>query len=62
MANYGKRPDGTMKGTGWLGELKMQDGSDSVATELSAGYEIEQKIADGKTEAIKAYRKKIGFR
>jgi hypothetical protein len=43
MASYGKRVDGTWKGSGWLGELKMQDGSDNVATELSAGYEVDGK-------------------
>jgi|GEM_PF-1004763 len=38
---YGKRNDGTEKGSGFLGELKMQDGSDSVATEISIGVEID---------------------
>jgi hypothetical protein len=32
-ADYGKRPDGTNKGTGFFGELKLPDGS--VATEYS---------------------------
>ena len=31
--DYGKRPDGTNKGTGYLGELKLPDGS--VATEYT---------------------------
>jgi hypothetical protein len=32
-SNYGKRPDGTEKGSGWLGEIKLPDGS--VATEYT---------------------------
>ena len=32
-ANYGKRPDGTDKGSGYLGPLKLPDGS--VATEYT---------------------------
>jgi hypothetical protein len=32
-ANYGKRPDGSVKGKGFLGELKLPDGG--VATEYS---------------------------
>lgn len=31
--NYGKRPDGTKKSTGFLGEIKLPDGS--IATEYS---------------------------
>lgn len=34
-ANYGSRSDGTNKGSGWLGEIEMTDGSGSVMTELS---------------------------
>lgn len=41
--NYGLRPDGTAKGTGYFGELKMQDGSDNVATEISVGIEVDGK-------------------
>jgi hypothetical protein len=33
LANYGKRPDKTQKGRGYLGELKLPDGN--VATEYS---------------------------
>lgn len=33
LTNYGKRPDGTEKGSGWLGEIKLPDGS--VATEYT---------------------------
>lgn len=40
---YGKRPDGTNKGSGFLGELKMRDGSNSVATEMSIGVDIDGK-------------------
>ena len=36
-ANYGKRPDGTDKGSGWLGELKGPDGRPS--TELSIQFD-----------------------
>lgn len=37
VKGYGKRADGTEKGTGFFGELKMKDGSGSVATEISIG-------------------------
>lgn len=40
---YGKRPDGTDKGAGYLGELKMTDGSDRVVTEMSIGVQIDGK-------------------
>lgn len=40
---YGKRPDGTEKGSGWLGELKMKDGSGMIMTEYSMGVEIDGK-------------------
>lgn len=40
---YGKRVDGTEKGSGWLGELKMKDGSGRVATEISVGVELDGK-------------------
>ena len=33
--NYGSRPDGTPKGPGYLGEIKMTDGSGRVMTEMS---------------------------
>lgn len=39
MADYGKRLDGTNKGTGWYGELPMQDGSNRVATEISLSFD-----------------------
>jgi hypothetical protein len=38
LSEYGKRPDGTQKGLGWLGMLPRPDGG--VSTELSAGVEI----------------------
>jgi len=41
--SYGKRVDGTEKGTGWLGELKMKDGSNRVMTELSLGFDVNGK-------------------
>ena len=40
---YGKRHDGTNKGTGWLGELTMTDGSDRTMTEFSVGVTIKGK-------------------
>jgi hypothetical protein len=43
---YGNRPDGTPKGSGYFGELKMRDGSGSVATELTAGVNIDGKETD----------------
>lgn len=41
LAFYGKRPDGTWKGTGWLGELKLPGGG--VAGEYSVGVGIDGK-------------------
>jgi hypothetical protein len=38
VGQFGARPDGTQKGTGWLGMLPRPDGG--VSTELSAGVEI----------------------
>lgn len=38
---FGKRIDGTNKGTGFLGELKMRDGSGNIMTEFSAGFEFD---------------------
>jgi len=37
--DYGTRPDGTKKGKGYFGELKMEDGSGSVATEISMNFD-----------------------
>lgn len=39
--SYGLRADGTEKGTGYFGELPMQDGSGKVATEISIGVNID---------------------
>jgi hypothetical protein len=41
MANWGNRPDGSSKGTGWLGALNMQDGSNKLATEMTIGVSID---------------------
>ena len=41
--DYGKRPDGTSKGNGYFGPLKMQDGSNNVATEMSIGVNFDGK-------------------
>ncbi len=41
---YGKRPDGTPKGRGFLGELKRPDGK--VSTEISVGVNIGGKEMD----------------
>lgn len=38
-SGYGNRPDGTRKGKGYLGELKLPTGG--VATEYSIGVEME---------------------
>lgn len=38
---YGLRNDGTQQGSGYFGELQMQDGSGNVATELSIGVEMD---------------------
>jgi len=38
---YGKRPDGTSKGKGFFGEIKMPNGS--VATEISIGVNFDGK-------------------
>lgn len=39
--DFGKRPDGTPKGNGWLGVLKRPDGD--VSTELTIGVELDGK-------------------
>ena len=41
--NYGNRADGTKKGSGYYGELRMTDGSNSIATEISTGVNINGK-------------------
>jgi hypothetical protein len=41
---YGKRPDGSLKGEGWLGELKLPNGG--VATEYTVGVNIGGKEID----------------
>lgn len=41
---YGKRPDGTDKGRGWMGEIKRPDGN--VMTEISIGVGINGKEVD----------------
>lgn len=45
-SGYGNRMDGTPKGTGYFGELKMKDGSGRVATEISVGVEVDGKEMD----------------
>lgn len=47
--DYGNRNDGTKKGRGYFGELKMKDGSNDFATEISIGVNI-----DGKEREIPA--------
>ena len=42
---YGNRPDGSPKGTGWLGELKSTDGQ-SVSTELTIGINFDNQERD----------------
>lgn len=42
--NYGLRPDGTPKGRGWLGEIRLPDGG--VATEYSIGVNIGGREVD----------------
>jgi hypothetical protein len=43
-SDYGYRPDGSKKGTGWLGEIDLEDGS--VATEYST--QSDAVTVDGK--------------
>lgn len=45
QGEYGLRPDGTPKGSGWLGpiEIRMPDGSTGVMTEYSVGVQINGK-------------------
>ena len=38
MSDYGKRADGTAKGSGFFGELKRPDGT--VSTEISVGVNL----------------------
>lgn len=42
-ASFGERFDGTLKGVGFLGELKMTDGSGRIATEISIGVNFDGK-------------------
>ncbi len=39
--NYGNRPDGSAKGTGWMGEIPRPDGT--VMTEVTSGVNIDGK-------------------
>lgn len=47
-STYGKRPDGTEKGDGWLGPIRFTkpDGSTGVMTEYSVGTNIDGKEMD----------------
>lgn len=42
--NFGNRPNGTPKGTGWMGVIKRPDGN--VMTEVTTGVEINGKETD----------------
>lgn len=61
---YGLRPDGTPKGRGWLGPIRLENGQ--VATELSVGVSLNGKerlipaIVPGLTNAEIEYMKKGG--
>jgi hypothetical protein len=44
--DYGTRRDGTQKGTGYFGELKMKDGSNKVATEITISPKVNGKTMD----------------
>lgn len=65
-SKYGKRNDGTEKGSGYFGELKMKDGSGDVATEISVGVEIDGEereipsLVPGLTKSEKDYLLKGG--
>lgn len=39
--NYGTRPDGSQKGSGYFGELEMKDGSGRVATEVTTQFDVD---------------------
>jgi hypothetical protein len=39
-SKYGKRKDGTLKGSGFFGEIPMTDGSGRVMTEQSIGVDF----------------------
>lgn len=43
MADYGNRANGSAKGRGYFGEIKMQDGSDAVMTELGVNETIDDE-------------------
>lgn len=43
---FGRRPDGTNKGEGWLGRIPMKDGSNAVMTEQTIGVNIGGKDVD----------------
>ena len=40
---WGRRPDGTAKGTGWMGMMPMTDGSGRVMSEYSATVDYNGK-------------------
>ena len=42
-SQFGTRSDGSLKGTGYLGVLPMQDGSGRIASEISVGISIDGK-------------------
>lgn len=42
--NYGNRPNGSAKGTGWMGEIQRPDGT--VMTEVTTGVNIDGKEVD----------------
>ena len=58
---FGKRVDGTLKGTGWLGELKMKDGTDRVMTEFSIGVNINGKETEIPTIVPTLEKKEIDY-
>ena len=43
---FGRRPDGTNKGEGWLGRIPMKDGSNAVMTEQTIGVNVGGKDMD----------------
>jgi len=60
-SKYGKRNDGTEKGSGFFGDLPLTDGSNRIATEISVGVNINGKeveiptLVPGLSDEQKAY-------
>lgn len=55
------RPDGTRKGSGWLGPLEMTDGSGRVMTEYSVGVRVGGREMDIPTLVPTLSREEVNY-